>query len=152
MRVKLPEIVSLLFDFLEKDKATEYLDIFFKYLANATDVIKKEDVEESLRKLPQGGEDIMRTWADEFRDEGIVIGEKRGEKRGGLLTSRYMLLESIEEKFDIVPQDIAQKIDRIESHETLHSLFRKTFRCDSLEDFSFLVEKALGKTTGSHPG
>lgn len=81
LRVKLPEIVSLLFDFLEKDKATEYLDIFFKYLANATDVIKKEDVEESLRKLPQGGEDIMRTWADEFRDEGIVIGEKRGEKR-----------------------------------------------------------------------
>ncbi len=94
LRAKLPEIVSLLFDFLEKDKATKYLDIFFKYLANATDVIKKEDVEESLRKLPQGGEDIMRTWANEFRDEGRNKGRNKGIIIGEQKTVRQLLLNA----------------------------------------------------------
>ena len=154
LRSKLPEIVSLLFDFLEKDKATEYLDIFFKYLANATDVIKKEDVKKSLKKLPQGGEDIMRTWADEFRDEGrnegIIIGEQkgelRGELRGELKTVRQLLLVTLQDRFDLLPQSVINDIKRIESPETLNELFRRTLRCESLEQFKGWIDKALGLT------
>jgi hypothetical protein len=54
-----------------------------------------------------------------------------------------MLLEAIEERFEIVPQSITQKIQQINSKKILESLFRIALRVHSLEEFDAKLKMAL---------
>jgi hypothetical protein len=54
MREKLFEIVKLLHDFLDQDEAIEYMDIFFKYLANTENSITRTDAVEAVETIFQG--------------------------------------------------------------------------------------------------
>ncbi len=86
----------------------------------------------------------MNTLAEQWRNEGIEIGEKIGERRGRLEYARKILFVVATEKLDILPQRLAEEINRIESTEILDELIRKTLRCESLEQFEGWIEKALG--------
>ncbi len=94
----------------------------------------------------------MNTLAEQWRNEGIEIGEKigekigerRGEKRGRLEYARKILFVVATERLDILPQRLAEEINRVESTEILDELIRKTLRCESVEQFEGWIEKALG--------
>jgi hypothetical protein len=128
----------------------DYINIFYRYILKTTDSVNREDMQHALNMLPQGGEYIMNTLAEEWKQEGIIIGEVRGEQRGEvrgeLKTVRQLLLITLQDRFDLLPQFVINDIKSIESPETLNELFRKTLRCESLEQFKGWINKALGRT------
>ena len=90
---------------------------------------------------------LAEEWQKEGEQRGIIIGEQRGEQRGELKTVRQLLLVTLQDRFDLLPQFIINDIKSIESPETLNELFRKTLRCESLDQFKGWLNKVLGQTT-----
>jgi len=142
----LPDLVEGLHKTLNSQTVMDYINIFYRYILKTTDSVNREDMQHALNMLPQGGEYIMNTLAEEWKQEGIVIGELRGEQRGELKTVRQLLLITLQDRFDLLPQFVINDIKSIESPETLNELFRKTLRCESLEQFKGWRNKALGRT------
>ncbi|MBW2664188.1 MAG: hypothetical protein JRD93_19985 [Deltaproteobacteria bacterium] len=90
---------------------------------------------------------LAEEWQKEGEQRGIIIGEQRGEQRAELKTVRQLLLVTLQDRFDLLPQFVINDIKSIESPETLNELFRKTLRCESLEQFKGWLNKVLGQTT-----
>ncbi len=146
----LPGLVEGLHKALNSRTVMDYISIFYRYILRTTDSVTKEDMRHALNILPQGGEYIMNTLAEEWQKEGeqrgIIIGEQRGEQRGELKTVRQLLLVTLQDRFDLLPQSVINDIKSIESPETLNELFRKTLRCESLNQFKGWLNKVLGRT------
>ena len=147
----LPDLVEGLCKTLNSRTVMDYISIFYRYILRTTDSVNREDMQHALNILPQGGEYIMNTLAEEWQKEGeqrgIIIGEQRGEQRGELKTVRQLLLVTLQDRFDLLPQFVINDIKSIESPETLNELFRKTLRCESLDQFKGWLNKVLGQTT-----
>ncbi len=126
-------------EILDSDAALEYIRVFFKYLTKASSYLHTEDYRKALSILPEGGEEIMETLADQWIQEG----ESRGFVRGEIKTTQSLILESLAKRFDVVGPGLTEKIKTIESLNTLQSLFRQTHRVGSIEDFKALVDRAL---------
>ena len=67
-------------------------------------------------------------------------GIEKGKKEGLLQEARVMLLEAVNARFGMVPQDTAGAVNLIEEREKLHDLHRKIFQCDSIESFRALLK------------
>ena len=78
---------------------------------------------------------IKQEGYEEGKEYGFQQGVQQGLQQGILLEAQDMLLEAIEERFEIVPQSITQKIQQINSKKILESLFRIALRVHSLEEF-----------------
>ncbi|GAB6163748.1 hypothetical protein JCM12298_29080 [Desulfothermus naphthae] len=97
--------------------------------------------EEMALKLLQRRRDIMIESA-----AYELIGQERyeaGMQQGLLLDAQEMLLNALEERFEIVPRAIVRKIKEIEDREVIKGLFRVALRSDSLEEFKSKLEKAI---------
>ena len=81
----------------------------------------------------------METLADQW----IREGESRGFIRGEIKTTQNLIIESLAERFDVLGPGLTEKIKTIDSIDTLQTLFRKTHRVRSIEEFKTLVSKAL---------
>jgi len=101
----------------------------------------RELVEELLRRR----RDIMiESIAYEIiKEEGIIEGMREGMEKGELKASKEMVVEVLEEKFDIVSVGLVEKINEIENARVLKGLHRQAMRCKSLEEFEGILEKAM---------
>jgi predicted transposase/invertase (TIGR01784 family) len=146
----LPLLVEGLFEVLEPKEAMEYILVFFQYLVKATEMLKKQDFEQALSTLPQGGKEIMNTLADQWMRQGETVGEirgvQKGRQEGELKAARTMLLNLATAKFDYVPVGFSQKINAIEDMATLNALSLSLLKAESLEVFEALVDKATKPT------
>ena len=142
----LPRLVQGFVQALGSHTATEYIEIFLKYLTKSTEELEEADYQNALSYLPEGGERIMNTLAEQWRDqgknegltEGIILGEQRGE----LKKSRDLLLRSVNARFGSINRDIVERIKEIQSVEILDGLFDSSFRVNSLEEFKEQVHQA----------
>ncbi|GAB6163754.1 hypothetical protein JCM12298_29140 [Desulfothermus naphthae] len=75
--------------------------------------------------------------------QGLQEGLQQGLQQGLLLDAQEMLLNALEERFEIVPRAIVRKIKEIEDREVIKGLFRVALRSDSLEEFKSKLEKAI---------
>jgi len=146
----LPQLTRGLYESLGHRTATEYLEIFFRYLTKSTEILDRNDYERALAMLPEGGRDIMNTLADQWMKEGYERAEQEfmqervkliseSEQRG----EQNMLIEALQEKFGPVHPVLVNKVRSIQSTETLKGLFRQVFKLDGLEAFTREVDKAL---------
>ena len=53
------------------------------------------------------------------------------------------IIESLTERFDVVGKSLSEKIKSIQSLDMLNTLFKKTYRVNSVEEFDQLVNKVL---------
>ena len=142
----LPRLVQGFVQALGSHTATEYIEIFFKYLTKASGVLEKRDFQRALSYLPEGGERVMNTLADQWmeqgknegRTEGIALGEQRGELR----KSRELLLRNINARFGTINRDIVERIKEIQSVEILDGLFDMSLRTSSFDEFKEQVHRA----------
>lgn len=134
----LPLLVRGLFESLGPKEAMEYIIIFFRYLVKATEQLKKEDYEQALAMLPQGGKEIMDTLADQWMRQGEVVGEQKGELKG----IRSTILDQILAKFEHIPMGFASKLNAIEDIGTLKGLSVNLIKAESLESFLGMVDRA----------
>ena len=65
----------------------------------------------------------------------ITTAERIGMRKGMLEEAREMVLEALEERFGIVPEDVEKRIRRIGDRDILKRLLRYAIRCGSLEEF-----------------
>ena len=68
---------------------------------------------------------------DLIKQEGI----QQGIQEGKLSASKDVLIELLTERFDAVPQDLIQTIDRIDNLFTLKALRKTAMKALSLESF-----------------
>ena len=139
LRELLPQLTQGLYESLGQRTALEYIEIFFKYLVNSTEIVDKKDYAKALDKLPEGGDKIMTTLAEEWKQEG----REEGEQIGAIKNSQEMLIAAFHNRFGIVKPKLTEKIRKIQSKDTLHSLFNQIFVVDDKEEFNKLVDEAL---------
>lgn len=154
LRKLLPRLIQGLYESLETRTGLEYIEIFLKYLVKSTEVVSKEDYANALAKLPEGGERIMNTLAEEWKREGYEeaeyeflqkkdqwISEAKSEER--IKNTQDLLIEQLEDELDIPSQNLIDKIRSIKSYEILRGLFKKTRRVNSLDEFAKEVDKVI---------
>ena len=126
-------------EILDSNTAIEYIRVFFKYLTKASEHLHSEDYRKALSILPEGGEDIMETLADQWiregTERGIIIGELRA--------TQNMLLELASAKYGGLPLSLEKEILSIQSVITLKNMTRQLLNMDRIEDFTALVKKTL---------
>ena len=79
-----------------------------------------------------------------------LIGQERyeasmqqGLQQGLLLEAQEMLVNALEERFEIVPRTIVRKIKEIKDREVIKGLFRVALRSNSLEEFESKLKRAM---------
>ena len=84
----------------------------------------------------------MGTLAEAYIKEGIEKGLKQGIEKGKLQNARDYVLEALEVKFGIVPDDIVKKVRRIRNIEFLRQLLKKVILSSDIDEFKrFLFDK-----------
>ena len=140
------ELVEAFCKTLDSQRALEYIEIFFRYIAKASAKVTKKDFEDALSKLPQGGEKVMNTLAEQWIQEGeqrILKKKDKWEKEAKIERSQEMLISAIQNKFGIIKPGLAARIRSIQSIETLDSLFNQVFFVEDKKEFSKLVDEVF---------
>ena len=143
MREKLFEIVKLLHDFLDQDEAIEYVDIFFKYLANTDNSITRTDAINAVETIFQGrGVDMVKGWAKEYVEEG----RNEGRNEGMLSDAREMLLEALDTKFsNNIPADIHEQIKALNNRLLLKRLLRSAIQSNDIDGFRKSIQELISE-------
>lgn len=110
----------------------EYFETFMKYILNASRKLTKEDVEDIIKKVeasyPEGSEVVM-TLAEQFREEGELTGELRGETKALSKTAIRLLTK----KFGKLPEEIKNKISKLDT-DVLEIIIDSIFDYEKLDD------------------
>ena len=77
-----------------------------RYIMAEPNAVEAAILRNALREIVPGQETRLMTIADEFRAEGILIGEARGAARG----KAEILLRQLRRRFGSVPEDRAERI------------------------------------------
>ncbi len=116
----------------DRQTGIEYFETLIKYLLNVGKRLKKEDIEDMIKKVencyPEGSEVVM-TLAEKFREEGREEGVLRGRKEERIKTATRLLTR----KFGTLPEDIKIKIKQLDA-DTLEILIDSIFEYKSLDD------------------
>jgi hypothetical protein len=73
--------------------------------------------------------------------KGIEEGIEKGETLGALKATRKMVLETLVERYGVIPPRVSKQIHQIDDLETLNSLFRQAFRCEDLAAFEEMLAR-----------
>ncbi|WP_232300476.1 hypothetical protein [Desulfonatronovibrio magnus] len=65
------------------------------------------------------------------------------EQKAKIENTQKHIIESLTERFDVVGKSLSEKIKSIQSLDMLNTLFKKTYRVNSVEEFDQLVNKVL---------
>ncbi len=79
---KLPGILQLFDELLEKDQVSEYFEALTKYLTSSAKQLKEKELDEIITEAYKEGGDIMQTIAEGWLKQGRKEGEKRGKREG----------------------------------------------------------------------
>lgn len=78
-----------------------------------------------------------------FKQEAFKEGIEEGIEKGVIKASKEMIMEALEERFDIISVGVVDKVDEIGNAMILKGLRRQAIRCKSLEDFEEILERAM---------
>lgn len=79
--------------------------------------------------------DLLDTRAGkDIYEEGMQVGE--------IKNARNAVIRALEERFQIVPTSIVDKVKAIGRKEILDSLFRQAMRCSDIEGFDEVLARA----------
>ncbi len=76
--------------------------------------------------------------------EYIASFERFARQEGMLTTAREMLLEAIEARFQVIPEDLGATIKKIDARKTLKSLHREAITCQSIDALREAMIQASG--------
>ena len=141
LEVKIQEIYDLIETLPDEDKAKEYLKIIVRYVLIAGP-LSTERVIQHTKRFP-GGEEMTGTALQEIEERVEKTRKPHWEHQGEIKNAQQYILENLTERFDVVGPGLTEKIQSIQSLETLNALFRKTNRVNSLEEFRELINKAM---------
>jgi len=74
-------------------------------------------------------------------EQGFQRGEKQGFQRGAQQTVQQLLFETLQVRFDAVPERVMESLNKIDQLETLKSLHKEAITIASLAEFEQLLER-----------
>ena len=138
---KIDEIYSLIAKLPDGDEARDYLEISIRYILSIGKVPKKRLVH-SVKNFA-GGEKMLGVAAQEIKEKLERTSKPYWEQKGEIKNAQQYIIESLTERFDVVGQSLSEKIKSVQSLDILNTLFKKTYRVNSVEEFDQLVNKVL---------
>ena len=138
------EVIRFEIDLLKKDRFQEKLVVatlimcnkiienyvlqdFYEEIKNMLDILEIARNDGIQQGVQQGVQQGIK--------QGVQQGLQQGVQQGMLLDAREMVLDVIGEKIGVVPQYIAEKINAINTRETLKSLLRQAVKCNDIKSF-----------------
>jgi predicted transposase/invertase (TIGR01784 family) len=141
---RLPNILGLLGDLLEKRSGLEYLETVLKYVASGTYGVTEETLKEAvIEGLKDKGGHIMPTLAEKWIEQGIQEGIQQGVLIGQLQSAREAVIENLDTRFGVVPRSIINTVDEIAEITILKILLKKSIIAESLDQFADIMRKTL---------
>ena len=67
-------------------------------------------------------------------------GHEEGMQQGMIAEAREMVLEALAEKFKVVPGDLEDRINSLNSRRQLKDLLRHAVRAQSIEEFNKILD------------
>ena len=163
----LKEIRKLLLIYAESKRdlnAEEFLKTVLSYIIAASSNVKPEDLDKVLKSLLPyiGGENIMMTLAEYYRqegrqegmtlaehykleglqegwqkgkEEGKQEGREEGRQEGRIEGQRIAIRRILDSRFGILPPDLILMIDAIENSDELDRLLTAAISANSAPDF-----------------
>ena len=87
------------------------------------------------------------TIAEQLRMEGHQRGLEKGLQQGQLEDARDSVLDILESRFCITPQDIVKELKSIDEIAVLRQLRKKAVVVEGIEEFREILKKAGGETS-----
>jgi predicted transposase/invertase (TIGR01784 family) len=148
-REELREVLGFTVKLKETVRGWEVIDIMLRYIIGAGRGVGMRDIIEVTDEIDKEVKVMANTIAEELIKQGIQQGLERGIQQGlkqGLIQeARDMVMEAINSRFDMTPDDIKAKIEKIEDHELLKSLHRHAIKASSLQEFRSIFAKIKDK-------
>ena len=69
------------------------------------------------------------------------LGIEQGIQMGVIQEARENVLDNIETRFQVIPEDIAESVKKIEARDTLKFLLRNVITCESIDSFRNILKK-----------
>jgi len=79
------------------------------------------------------------------REKGMKKGIEKGMEKGRLESTQESVIDAVEAKFDVVPEDIAKRIKEIKDMDLLKNLLKKAIKAKTLDEFRNELKVAKGK-------
>jgi len=137
----LKKVMELLAELLDKKKALDYVETIIRYVINASDAVSLKDLKTILEQSYfQKKEGELMTIAEQLRREG--------HQRGQLEDARDSVLDILETRFGIIPQNIVKELKGIDEIAVLRQLRKKAVVVGDIEEFREMVRKATGLSSG----
>ncbi|GAK54364.1 transposase YhgA-like protein [Candidatus Moduliflexus flocculans] len=151
---RLPAILSLLRDLLDKTSGLQYLETLLRYVASATDNIKKEQIVKIVEKTFEAmeGRNVVMTLAEQWIQEGFEKGFEKGvqyaekqaeigKKQGycqGLLEGMNLVLRF---RFGSDAATLMPVLQTIQDPETLKKIEQGFEQAQHLAEIKALIEQ-----------
>ncbi|MBM3239924.1 hypothetical protein FJZ31_26870 [Candidatus Poribacteria bacterium] len=123
---------------LEKRYSREEILAVFRFLDGVlalTDIEKEGIIYNEFRGKEVEKVAYITNFERVAMEKGVQMGLEQGKQVGMLQNARELVLDALEEKFSVVPENIQGKLQEIEEREILRQLLRQVVRASSLEEF-----------------
>ncbi|MCE7985978.1 MAG: hypothetical protein DYG89_32780 [Caldilinea sp. CFX5] len=109
-----------------------FLVVMLSYVISANENVKPTDLKHSLEQaFPQGGEQFMKTLAQQWLDEGKQKGWQLGARDAFLAGIR----SGLDARFSVDPTSLLQELEKIEDPAKLQRLLNLLFKAPSFAEF-----------------
>ena len=145
---KLPGIFKLLRTIINARSGLEYLEAALRYVSSGSRHVEKDDIIRALKEaLEEKGDDNMSTLAEQWIEEGLQKGIKKGKilglkegvkkgiKAGKIQEARENVLEAVASRFGTAPDDIVNEINAVNNRALLKLLLRQAIVCTDINVF-----------------
>ena len=144
-REDLPDVLKrgmeLLTELSDTTRALDYVETIIRYVINASDALSLKELKTIIEQSYfQQKEGELMTLAEQLRREGL----EQGLEQGQLEATRDSVLDILEARFEIAPQDIVKELKGIDEIAVLRQLRKKAVVVEGLEEFREMVRKAAG--------
>lgn len=154
---RLGEILALAAEVMRQPSGMAMMVALLRYLGRAGLRVDKEEVAQKLLELlPKEGGVLMQTMADEWIEQGKVIGlregEQKGEIQGRIKTLRTMILHVLQRRFpnnEVLWQVFEQQLTLISDEKALNQLVDIALEVIVLPDFAIKIQAFVPPTSSS---
>jgi hypothetical protein len=132
-----PEVLKLLSEITDEEQQIELTKELWDFVAKAFAArnrrIDEETWSKALNPIFKGKERAMiKTIFEEKIDEGVAIGEARGEVK----SARNLVLKALQKKFKKIPKNIERSVLSMSDLIALESLLEHVFDSNTLDEFA----------------
>ena len=106
------------------------------YLSDATERVKREDLEEVLLRQGAEGERVMATIAQEYIQEGIQLGIEQGIERGRIKMLQEAVLDLLHIRLGQVMPAVVKQITAVTDITILRQLHREAATAETMAAFT----------------